>query len=59
VDVKFKFLAFQIGSPELKWNETVPGYEEVLSFAQVKGVEHVTDACVLVEHHVLLHSILS
>ena len=58
MEIELQLLAFQIACPELERNKPVPRDEEVFSLAQVERVDHVADARVFVEKHVLLHSSL-
>ena len=58
MNVELQFLAFQIIGAERDRHETIPRDEEVLALAEIEGVEHVADARVLIEEHVLLHTLV-
>ena len=58
VNVELQFLALEVVGSESDGHKSIPRDEEVLPLSQIEGVEHVADARVLVEQHVLLHALV-
>ena len=53
--IKFEFLGDDILLAYGQRYESVPGDEEVLSLSQVKGVDEVVEACILVKDQVAVN----
>jgi hypothetical protein len=58
VEVELELLAFDIIRPELYWGKSIPRNEKVVPLAEVKSIEHVTDASVFIKNHVFLHAVV-
>ena len=56
MDVELQLLALEIARPQTDGHKSIPRNEEVFPFAEIKSIEHVADASVLIEQHVLLHA---
>ena len=56
MDIELQLLALEIARSQLDRHKSIPRNEKMLPFTEIKSIEHVADASVLVEQHVLLHA---